>query len=118
LASAIWIAKHNRDHAEQRHDQRLDPAEADVLQPEDQEHVERGDDHAELERNAEQQIEPDRGPDHLGQIGRADRDLAHHPERPRGPAGKRVAQACARSRPAPMPSRAHSACNRIAMTLR
>jgi hypothetical protein len=76
----------HRDHAEQRDDDRFDPAEAEVLQPQNEEHVERRDDHADLERDTEQQIEPDRGADHFGQVCGADRDFAHHPEWPRGPA--------------------------------
>ena len=47
--------------------------------------------HADLERNAEQQIEPDRGADHLGEIGGADRDLGQQPQRHRTRARKRVA---------------------------
>ena len=83
--------KAQRDDAEQRDDEGLDPAEAEVLHPQDEEHVERGDQHADLERNAEQQIEPDRGADHLGEIGGADRDLGQHPQRPRHRARKCVA---------------------------
>ena len=47
--------------------------------------------HADLERNAEQQIEPDRGADHLGEVGGADRDLGQHPQRPRHRAREGVA---------------------------
>ncbi len=50
---AIWTREAHRDDAEQRDDEGLDPAEAELLQIEDQEHVERGDDDADLERNAE-----------------------------------------------------------------
>ena len=107
----------DRDDAEQRHDEGLDPAEAEVLHPQDQEHVERGDQHAELERNAEQEVEPDRGADHLGQIGGADRDLRQHPERPRHRARKRVAAGLRQVAAGAMPSRAHSACSRIAIRL-
>ena len=81
----------DRDHPDQRDDERLDPAEALGLQPQDQEHVERGDDDADLERNAEDQIEPDSGADHLGKVGRHDRQLRQGPERPRYPARKRIA---------------------------
>ena len=38
-----------------------------------------GDEHADGERNVEQQIERDRRSDHLGEIARGDRDLAEHP---------------------------------------
>jgi len=84
-------AEADRNDAEQRHDEGLDPAEAEVLHPQDQEHVEGRDQDAELERNAEQEVEPDRRADDLGKIGRADRDLRHHPQRPRYRAWKSVA---------------------------
>ena len=45
--------KTDRDHADQRHDHDLDPAKTLVLQVEDQEDVERRDEDAELERDAE-----------------------------------------------------------------
>ena len=72
----------DRDHAEQRHDQRFDITEAEILHPQDQKHVERGDQHAQLKWNAEQEIEPDRGADHFGKVGCADRDLGDDPQRP------------------------------------
>ena len=61
--------------------ERLDPAEAFVLQPEDQEHIERRDDDADFQRNSEQQVEADGGADHFGQIGGADHDLGEEPQR-------------------------------------
>ena len=79
------------DHAEHRDHESLDPAEAERLQRQDQEHIRGGDDHADLERNMKQQVEPDRGADHLGQISRGDRDLRRQPQRPRDPARKRIA---------------------------
>ena len=84
-------AEAERDDAEQCDDQRLDPTEAEVLQPEDEEHVERGDQHADLERNSEQKVEADRGADDLGEVGRADRDLGHDPQRIRDRPRKRIA---------------------------
>ncbi len=72
--------KAQRDHAEQRDHQSLDPAESELLQIEDQEDVERRDDDAELERNAEDQVEPDRRADHLGDVGGDDRDLGQEPQ--------------------------------------
>ena len=90
-ASAIWIAKQTAITPSSVTIEGLDPAEAEALHPQDQEHVERGDDHADLERNAEQQIEPDRRADHLGEVGRADRDLGQQPQRPRHRARERVA---------------------------
>ena len=68
------------DHQQRAHDEGLDPAKAEVLQIKDQEDIERGNEHAELERDAEQQIETDRGADDLGHVGRADGDLRQHPE--------------------------------------
>ena len=69
------------DDAEQRDDQRLELAEAEPLQVEDQEHVERGQQHADLEGNAEQQIEADGRADHLGDVGGDDGDLGRSPQR-------------------------------------
>ena len=71
----------NCDDAQEGHDEGFDPAEAEVLHPQDQEHIESRDQHPDLERNPEQQVEPDRRSDHLGEVGRADCDLRHHPER-------------------------------------
>ena len=74
-------AEADGDDQEQRHHERLDITEAELLHPQDQKHVERGEQHADLERNAEQEIEPDRRADHLGQIGGADGELGERPER-------------------------------------
>ena len=84
-------AEANGDHHQRRHDEGLDPAEAEVLQIEDEEHVERRDEHADLERNAEQQIESDRRADHLGKIGGADGDLRQQPQHVADRFGERVA---------------------------
>ena len=40
----------------------------------------RGDDDADLERDAEQEVEADRRADHLGEVGGDDRDLGEEPE--------------------------------------
>ena len=61
------------------------------LQPQDQEHVERGDEDADLERDAEDQIEPDGGADDFGEVGGADGELGQHPERPCQPARESIA---------------------------
>ena len=84
-------AERNGDDAEHDDDEGLDIAEAELLHPQDQKHVERGEDHADLERNSEQQIEPDRGADHFGQVGGADRKLGERPERPGDEARERIA---------------------------
>ena len=68
------------DHPQQRDDEGLDVAEAEALQPEDQEHVERGDQHAQFQRDAEEQVEADRRPHHLGDIGGDDRYFGEQPE--------------------------------------
>src|SRR5262249_5062989 len=93
----IWIghgdlnAEANRDDAEHGHDERLDPAEAEALHTEDQEHVERGQDHADLERDAEQEIEPNRRADHLCEVGGADGEFGERPQRIGDGAGEGVA---------------------------
>ena len=102
------MQKADRDHAEQRDDQRLDPAEALVLEIEDQEHVERGDEDADLERNAEDQVEADRGADHLGEVGGDDRDFGEDQSGQATARGKASRQAWARSRPVATARRAHS----------
>src|SRR5262249_29842041 len=76
------------DHGQEGHDEGLDPAKTKVLHPQDQKYVERRDQHADLERDAEQQVEADGGSDDLGEVGRADRDFSQHPERPSHRAGK------------------------------
>ncbi len=53
-------------YGEQCYDKGLDPAEAYVLEVEDQEDIESGDEYADLERNAEQKIEADGGADDFG----------------------------------------------------
>ena len=67
------------DYAEQRHHQSFDPSKAERLQREDEKHVERGDQNADLERNAEQQIEADGRADDLGKVGGADGDFGQQP---------------------------------------
>ena len=70
------------DHHE-RDDQRFEQPEALVLQVQDQEHIERRDEHAPGQRNVEEQIERDGGADHLGEVAGRDGDLAQHPQRER-----------------------------------
>ena len=54
LASAIWTAKQSGDNAEHRDDEGFEIAEAEALQQQHHEDVERGQQHADFERNAEQ----------------------------------------------------------------
>ena len=61
-------------------------AEAQPLQIEDQEHVERGEEHADLERNAEEQVEADGRADDLGEVRGDDGELGEQPQRDRRPA--------------------------------
>ena len=63
------------DDAEQRDDEGFEVAEAKALQIEDEENVERGQQHADLERNAEKQIEADGRADDFGDVGGDDGDL-------------------------------------------
>jgi hypothetical protein len=81
----------DRDDPQQRDDKRLDPTKAEILHPQDQEHVERGDQNADLERNAKQQVEADGSANHFREVGRADRNFGEHPQRPRHRARKCVA---------------------------
>ena len=69
------------DERDQPEHQRLQPAHALVLQPQDQEGVERGEQHAVQQRDAEQQLQRDGGADQLGQVGGADGDLGPEPQR-------------------------------------
>ena len=61
-------------------DERLDVAEAAVLQEEDDEHVERREADAPDERQAEEQVEGDGGADDLGEVAGGDGDLAEEPQ--------------------------------------
>ena len=65
---------------DQRDDERFDVAEAAVLQEQHDEHVERREDDAPDERQAEEQVERDGGADDLGEVAGGDGDLAEHPE--------------------------------------
>ena len=63
-----------------RDDEGFDPAEAVVLEPEDDEDVGGGEDDAPDQREAEEQVERDRGADDFGEVAGGDRDLAEEPE--------------------------------------
>ena len=49
-------AETDGDHGKHCDDKRFDPAETEILHPQDQKHVERCNDDADFERNAEQEI--------------------------------------------------------------
>ena len=67
-------------------DDALEDAEAVLLHEQHDEHVERGDDDARHERDAEEQVERDGGADHLREVARRDGDFRQHPEHDRRPA--------------------------------
>ena len=73
---------------------------------------------AERQRQAEQQLEPDRRADDLGKVGRKNARFGQQPQAD-GDRERRIRarQACARSSPAPTPSRAESDCSTIAIRL-
>ena len=75
-------AKQIADRRDESDDERLDIAKAFVLQIEHEQHIERGDDAAPDQRNAEEQLQRDRRADDLRQIAGSDRDLAKNPEKP------------------------------------
>ncbi len=66
--------------ADERDDERLDVAEAAVLQEQDDEHVERRQDHAPDQRQVEQQVQRDGGADHFREVARGDGDFAQQPQ--------------------------------------
>jgi hypothetical protein len=70
------------DRDDEREDERLEPADAEVREREQGQHVERGDGDAREERKAEQELESDRRPDDLGQVAGDDRELAQDPQWP------------------------------------
>ena len=74
------------DHRDEGGDHRLERAEAVPLEPEDQERDHAGDHRGWEERNAEQQLDPDRRAEELGQVGRHRDQLRLYPEADRGAA--------------------------------
>jgi hypothetical protein len=73
------MPKADGDDHQQRDHESFDIAEAELLHPQDKKDVGRGEQDADLERNAEQEIEPDRRADHFGEIGGADGKLSEQP---------------------------------------
>ena len=69
------------DHRDQREHERLERADAQALQPQQQQRVGRGDHDAQQQRHAEQQVQPDGRPQHLRQVAGGDGDLAKHIQR-------------------------------------
>ena len=71
------------DHADEHGDDRLEAAEAARLQREDHEGRDAGDQAGGEERDAEEQVEADRGADELGDVGRHRDRLGLQPEQAR-----------------------------------
>ncbi len=74
-----FLGEASADHHDQGDDQRLDVAEAFVLQKQNDENIERRDADAVDQRNAEEQIEGDRRADDFRQIASGDGQLADAP---------------------------------------
>ena len=69
---------------DQGDDQRFDIPESLGLKIEHRQHIQRGDDAPPDHRDAQQQLQADGRPDHLGQVARGDGDLTQNPEKPNG----------------------------------
>ena len=104
------------DHRDQREDEGLDRADAEALQPQQQQGVGAVISTPAQQRNVEQQVEPDGRAEHLGQVAGGDGDFAQHPEREVDgarvgfAAGLRQVAAADDAQP-----RADSVCSRIAI---
>ncbi len=70
----------DRDHHQQRDDEGLEETETAVHQDEQQERIERREQRAADQRDAEQELQRDRGADDLGEIAGDDRRLAGQPQ--------------------------------------
>ena len=73
-----------RDRHDEHGRRSLRSAEAFILKEKNHHHIDRGDEAAPDQRDAEEQLEPDRGADDFGQIARGDGDLAEDPEENHG----------------------------------
>ena len=79
------------DHDHERGDHRLERPESIPLKSEDQERDHAGDDGGGEERDAEQQLDPERGAEKLGEVRRHRDQLGLDPEAERGAAREAVA---------------------------
>src|SRR6185295_14084814 len=79
------------DQENEADDEGFDVAEAVVLEVQDDEDVERGEDDAPDEGEAEEQVEGDGGADDFGEVAGGDGDLAEQPEHDGGGPGVGVA---------------------------
>ena len=95
----------DHDHADERGDHGLEPAEAARLQREDRERGGARDQRRREERDAEQEVEADRRADELGEVGRHRDHLGLEPEPRRSScAGSRSRQTSGRFIPVAIPS--------------
>ena len=76
------VEEAGEDDPEQRADRELEAAESPVLQLEDRERDHAGDQSGGEQRHAEQQVQPDRGAEELGDVGRHRHDLGLDPHAP------------------------------------
>ena len=94
----------DRDHDQQSNHEGFEKAEALVHQKKQKERVERGDQCAGQQWNAEQELQGDRGADDLGEVAGDDRQFADRPQQEIDGTREGLSrQACARSRPVTMP---------------
>ncbi len=70
--------RHDRD---QRKDEGLDGANAEALEPEQQQRIGGGEDDADEQRNVEEQVERDGRAQHFSQVAGGDGDFRKHPQR-------------------------------------
>ena len=106
------------DDADQGGDPRLQPAEAHLLQGEDREGAGAGDQPGREERDAEEQVEAERGADHLGDVAVAIATSSAWSQRPiEVRREKRSRQSSARFLPVAMPSFADWVWTTIAIRL-
>jgi hypothetical protein len=73
-----------RNADDERDHHRFEHPEAVLLEHQEDQYVSRRDEHAEEERNAEQQLERDGRPEHFSQVAGRDGDLGPDPEQDRG----------------------------------
>jgi hypothetical protein len=85
------VEEAERDDAEQEHHCPLEAPTAARLETEDGEGGDRGDCAGREQRDSEQQVERDRRPDELGQVGGHSDQLGLQPQAPRHPSGKSIA---------------------------
>ena len=80
FATKISNPKQSSDDAGERGDRGLEPAKAALLEGEDRERSRPGDQRRGEERDPEQQVDPERGADDLGDVGRHRDQLRLQPE--------------------------------------